>query len=228
MKALIVIEAIVLAIILVVAWISLSHDHEGEWMDSGTGEIFMIVPTADPALWTVTGASQSFSIARDTSQISNEYARFVVAVRGEAPRVGEYDRIRGQITWRAASLISATSVWLRLSDGRGLAPLSWLRARTLVRSWTLDGKWAGNTKSGALVMLQISTRPESPTVQADFRSGSMTTAMTGTMAKTDTLSDALDVSFTNPIGETFRFAWDGRARATFMYHNEPLVMRRLD
>jgi hypothetical protein len=210
MRTLIVIEAGIILAALVAIWLSLNHDHEGDWVNPDTGEKFVI--TQNDSGWVATSVQRTMNMVRN-----HPFGQFSEV---ERKSLATYDRAAGKITWQRRNiqgvLGQADTTWVRYSSGP-LHFLNWRQIRNMVKSWTVDGTWLGYTSQGAMIYLHIA----SGGTQAGLRNGPATETLVSELTPTG-------LKFVNSLKETFMFTWDGRTRGTLEINNGKVVMDRLD
>lgn len=208
MRIITVVEASIVVAILVLAYTSLAHDHEGEWVNVATGEHFMIQPGDG---WTATSSTRKIALTR-----SHVFAPFV----GDG--TGTYHH-GGRIAWQSVTAQGVPAqpdrTWRRFADGVGQARLNWRHAYNLTRSWTVAGEWVGWTGTGSMIYLQIST--DGGEIKVSMLNGQNQETLHAEPTA------AGGVKMTNGLQETFMFSWDGATRGTLEVNNHRVTVDRL-
>jgi hypothetical protein len=219
-KLVMLVEAAVVVAVAVVIWLSFTYDHEGEWVDLATGEMFRITRSVDRCV--ATSNQRSIPIEHGKWPWTTEFQQ---VVPGSEPLYGTYDRWRGRIEWRATTSTEITgpviSTWARFSSGASHT-MNWIHARNLFQHGTVAGSWIGATASGAPIYMQIAPKNSA----GIFTVGLCNGPLSESVEAVPTADGGLKM--TNHLNETFIFSWGGRDRGTLAINNGNVVMNRLD
>lgn len=193
-------EAIAAAVIILVIYLSFAYDHEGEWLDTSTGERFNITRVGGLLSGVSVAASgiRSIILTRDGFDFMANSSR------------GKYDRWRGRIDW-------PTAVWRRISSGK-LNFINWISMVNLIKNHSLDGTWFG-TSSRGLLLLDLEWRVDK--FIANLHINNVSEDLAATVTKTG-------LHMTNHLGEDCIMSWDGESRSVLDINNEQVILERLD